>query len=57
MKKKVRKMQLHKETLRQLEEPRLSEAAGGATVQETNCFQCVTEAFTNCWRCPSVKGL
>lgn len=44
MKKKTQKMQLHKETLRLLEDPSLVRVEGGATQLRTECGSCPASA-------------
>jgi natural product precursor len=51
MKKKIRKLSLTKETLRGLEESKLTEAAGGATEPILSCEGTCTNATRKCSVC------
>lgn len=58
MKKELRKLALHRETLRRLEEQGLQEALGGSVVRtvESGCGGCITDlcitaAYTGCSAC------
>jgi hypothetical protein len=52
MKRQVQKrMQLHRETLRELASPQLARVAAGATLPRTVCVQCPTNHTIACSLC------
>ena len=56
MKKKVKKLSLSRETLRNLEERKLIGAAGGYRTERTcdlsGCLECITDEYSTCPGCP-----
>lgn len=52
-KKATRRLSLSRETVNLLEDNRLSEAGGGGITTLYNCPPDATEAWSNCFACPS----